>query len=374
MKREQLSPEALEQLALVERLGAEAERIVEKAKAELSRIQKSAATERTKIQDRQAVFEALVASKTAAAEIIAEAWADYEDAITRAQAEQLRIKSRRAPKGADAVRERGKEMRRLRREAKLNQWIIRTYEHHFPWLAEFRDLEAEQSYLAGPTQEGSGDEDPVRHWLSPEEYAAIPTAERNQRALDRYLASRKKPWELGRDYERYVGYLREKTGARVSYHGIFKGLEDLGRDLLVEHPDGWLEVVQCKRWAQHKTIHEKHIFQLFGTVVAARLENKNREVAGTFVTTTSLSERARAFASELGIDVQEQVPLADYPRIKCNIARDGERIYHLPFDQQYDTTVIEPDRGEFYAATVAEAEDAGFRRAWRWRASAVAAS
>ncbi len=41
------------------------------------------------------------------------------------------------------------------------------------------------------------------------------------------------------------------------------------------------------------------------------------------------------------------MPLADYPRIKCNIARrDDERIYHLPFDQQYDTTLIEPERGE----------------------------
>ena len=51
-----------------------------------------------------------------------------------------------------------------------------------------------------------------------------------------------------------------------------------------------------------------------------------------------------------------------------NIARRGEeRIYHLPFDQQYDSTVIEPDRGELYAATTAEAEELGFRRAWRWR-------
>lgn len=52
-----------------------------------------------------------------------------------------------------------------------------------------------------------------------------------------------------------------------------------------------------------------------------------------------------------------------------NVARaSGERIYHLPFDQQYDTTVVEPDRGECFVATVAEAEQLGFRRAWRWHA------
>lgn len=63
------------------------------------------------------------------------------------------------------------------------------------------------------------------------------------------------------------------------------------------------------------------------------------------------------------------MPLADYPRIKCNISRGGERIYHLPFDQQYDTTVITPSTGELWAQTVAEAETAGFRRAWRWRSA-----
>jgi Restriction endonuclease len=155
----------------------------------------------------------------------------------------------------------------------------------------------------------------------------------------------------------------------VSYQGIFKGLEDLGRDVIAER-DGEIEVIQCKRWAQHKVIHEKHVFQLFGTVVAMRIERPQAGVRGAFVTTTSLSERAREFARQLEIVVQEQFPLDDYPRIKCNVARaSGERIYHLPFDQQYDTTVIEPARGERFVATVAEAEQLGFRRAWRWQAS-----
>jgi hypothetical protein len=207
----------------------------------------------------------------------------------------------------------------------------------------------------------------VQHWLTREEFEGLSTVERNQRALDRYLRSRKTPWQLGRDYERYVGYLREQGGYTVTYQGIFKGLEDLGRDLLAER-DGQIEVIQCKRWAQHKVIHEKHVFQLFGTVVAMRIERPGAQVRGTFVTSTSLSDRAREFARQLEIEVQDQFPLANYPRIKCNVARaSAERIYHLPFDQQYDTTVIEPERGERFVATVAEAEALGFRRAWRWR-------
>jgi hypothetical protein len=46
--------------------------------------------------------------------------------------------------------------------------------------------------------------------------------------------------------------------------------------------------------------------------------------------------------------------------------RDGTKIYDLPFDQQYDRTLIEY-KDECYVETVAEAEKLGFRRAFRWR-------
>ena len=44
---------------------------------------------------------------------------------------------------------------------------------------------------------------------------------------------------------------------------------------------------------------------------------------------------------------------------------NGKKIYHLPFDQQYYRTKIEL-HGEFYAWTVEEAVNAGFRRARRY--------
>jgi len=242
-----------------------------------------------------------------------------------------------------------------------------------PLAGDLRNDEEERSYLTGehaPSHAADGERaaaDPASGWLSREEYAALSETERNQRALDRYLHSRKTPWQLGRDYERFVGYLREQEGWRVHYQGIFEGLDDLGRDLICTRGEE-MEVIQCKRWAKHKTIHEKHIFQLFGTVVAARIEHPDSTVAGTFATTTGLSERAHAFAEQLEIRVEEQLPLGDYPRIKCNVApATGERIYHLPFDQQYDRAQIGAVEGETWVSTVADAEALGFRRAWRWR-------
>jgi hypothetical protein len=337
---------------------------VEQARAELAR-------------DREAL-EALLESRVRGFEFIGEAWGDYEEARAETLAVYLEEKDHPAPFAAAGVRSKGQEAAALRRELKRAEWVLRLYEWHFPRLTELRDLEEEQAYVAGedgidatePVKDGQP-ADPAQQWLSQEEYRALPEVDRNQRALDRYLRSRKSPWQLGRDYERYIGYLREQAGARVTYQGIFAGLDDLGRDLLAER-DGVIEVIQCKRWAQRKIVHEKHVFQLFGTVVAARIEYPDRHVTGTFTTTTTLSERAHEFARQLDIRVEESVPLADYPRIKCNVGRNGERIYHLPFDQQYDTTVITPERGEVWATTTAEAEELGFRRAWRWRSATTA--
>lgn len=369
-------------------LDASARQQAQQLQAELADKRRKTAAERASIERRRSeiteeiarnreALQTLLENRVRGFAFIADAWADYESARAESLAAALEDKKRPAFSAAMEVRAKGGELADMRRELKRTEWVLALYEFHFPWLTELRDVEEEDSYVEG---EPGLDEDvniapgaqrdPAQRWLSKEEYAALSEAERNQRALDRYLVSRKTPWQVGRDYERYIGYLREQAGATVIYQGIFAGLEDLGRDLMCE-TSGGIEVVQCKRWAQHKTIHEKHVFQLFGTVVAMRIEHPDKTVNGTFTTTTTLSERARQFAGHLGIRVEEAVPLADYPRIKCNIGRDRQRIYHLPFDQQYDMTVIEPAKGEHWVSTVAEAQQLGFRRAWKWKGAST---
>ena len=117
-------------------------------------------------------------------------------------------------------------------------------------------------------------------------------------------------------------------------------------------------------------VHEKHITQLYGTMMSYCLENKidQSRVKGVLITNIQLSEMAKKMASLLGIKYMENYEMGSYPRIKCNIGHDEfgkTKIYHLPFDQQYDVTKIKK-RGEFYATTVEEAEAAGFRRTFKW--------
>lgn len=212
--------------------------------------------------------------------------------------------------------------------------------------------------------------DPVRGWMSREEWLSLPEDERNQLALDRYVQSRKKSkWQIGRDYELAVAYEYSKKGYAVDTFGDRMGMEDLGRDLIATHGDITL-IIQCKYWSQQKTIHEKHLFQLYGTTVTYMVEHPEIQSPpkAVFVTNTGLSDVARKVAKILNISVVEHHKMADFPRIKCNIGRDDTgptHIYHLPMDAQYDITQIK-DPGEFYAFTVKEAVDHGFRRAYKW--------
>ena len=96
------------------------------------------------------------------------------------------------------------------------------------------------------------------------------------------------------------------------------------------------------------------------------MENKKKHV-GVFVTTTTLSETAKYFAELLDIKVVENYEYRAYPLIKCNISKSGEKIYHLPFDQQYDRIHIDYEKGNKYVYTTEEAEKNGFRHAYKWR-------
>lgn len=231
----------------------------------------------------------------------------------------------------------------------------------YPELEEF--IESDDD---GDKEESarSNDKIPDDTWRS------LSESQKSQLLLTNYLNRRKSKWEIGRDYELYVGYKYSLQGYSVDYFGSYNGLEDLGRDLIVKKK-GETGIIQCKYWSSKKQIHEKHIAQLYGTVVSYIIENNYIPslVHGIFITNISLSDTAKKFADFLDIKYKENYPIGEFPRIKCNISKDEygneTKIYHLPTDQQYDNVKIE-HRGECFAFTVDEAEKLGFRHAYKW--------
>lgn len=273
-----------------------------------------------------------------------------------------------------SIREIRKETAEAIAKSKEAQYQLEYAIRMFPGLEDFLQTDYRELHEMDLSAIGNEGHDRTRNFLSAEEYAQLSSAERNQLALDRYRNShRKTNWQIGRDYEYYIGYLYTKKGYTVEYFGSEKGLEDLGRDLIAKK-DNYILIIQCKYWSTKKQIHEKHINQLYGTMIAYCFENNlpTDRVHGVLVTNITLSNTANRFSKYLGIEVKENLPLGEYPCIKCNINVDEygrkTKIYHLPFDQQYDSCKIDRP-GEFFALTTKEAEAAGFRRALQWYGS-----
>lgn len=327
-------------------------------------------TEREKqLKENQAMLDSILHAEHADTPYFAKQFADCLYLIDLKAASDLENKARPAFTAAEKVREISSQKRALQEQCKLLEYQLFLYESVFPWLSDFKeistdDLASVANIAAAPESEYST----LKNWLSPQEYQTLSETDRLQLALDRYSSRQKSNWQVGIEYERYVGYCYEQKGYKVRYFGATEGLEDMGRDLIVSKGKR-LFVIQCKRWASEKTIHEKHIFQLYGTTILQVMEHPECQVSGIFITTTSLSSLAKSCANYLHIAVVEKFPLKPYPLIKCNISRDGDKIYHLPFDQQYDRVIINPSDGDCYVSTVQEAESKGFRHAWRWHGS-----
>lgn len=294
--------------------------------------------------------------------------ADLQSAYDGKVVDDLLHKAPPAKKAADKIQRYAKKNRALQKQVKQLEYQIGFYTSAFPWLDELTDVSPDELYREIQSSGDSDDESwNMLTWLSPEEYEKLSDVDKYQLVLDRWRQRPKTKWEIGIGFERFVGYQYELQGYSVVYNGARAGLADLGRDLIVRKGNE-VTIVQCKRWAAEKTIHEKHIYQLYGTVAQYQMEHPEFVVSGRFLSTCPLSDVARALSDFIGISYDDQYPIDEidtYPMVKCNISKSGNKIYHLPVDQQYDAVAIKPSTGECYVSTVAEAEALGFRRAMR---------
>lgn len=296
--------------------------------------------------------------------------ADYQEMLDTKDENYLRHKKHPAITASELVNEIKKDKHKLLENNKLLQYQLDYLISTFPFIEDALSLDAdelrEMRKNISSNEYTQSEYETLQNYLSPSEYQQLSNAEKYQLALDRYLNKKKKSlWEIGISYERYIGYIYENQGYKVTYNGAREGFKDLGRDIIAENNNEIL-IIQCKYWRKERIIHENIVFQLYGTMILKQLNSK-KKVKGILATTTTLSEEAKKIAEYLCIEIKEN-ELFDktYPCIKCNINRaTNEKIYHLPFDQQYDHIQIELEKGEQYVTSVKEAEELGFRRAKR---------
>src|SRR5690606_20769268 len=112
---------------------------------------------------------------------------------------------------------------------------------------------------------------------------------------------------------------------------------------------------------------KNHSEKLKNTLFPDLLARDEVKIKPVFFTSTKLSKTAEDFASALGIQIIQEHPFdQNYPMIKCNLnSQTGEKIYHLPIDQQYDNVLMQNEE-RTYVRTVKEAMELGCRRAYRW--------
>lgn len=361
--------DAKEKLERVEKEYAEnIDKAIQQTKLDLS-------SEALKLSLEKQIIETKRQSLSEASEIFAEYYANNATNFFDKCIYYFNNKRHPSYSSAKLVAELKRETKEKLKGLKKHQYIIGSYERMFPWLEDFKEIPLEDTF----SSESEEEEKIFSRYLSGKEKETLSKSDKFQRALDRYTNSLdKNNWQIGLFYERYQGFLYEKEGFKVIMNGAKERWQDMGIDLIATKNES-TELIQCKYWSKGKIIYEKYIFQLFGTTINYICEHYPNEanplkiiqkeiVKPVFITSTELSETAKKIAKALNVMVRENRPLdKNYPKIKCNPSSDDGKIYHLPFDQQYDNFQVSQTPGAFYTATIEEAERMGFRRAYRWR-------
>ena len=190
----------------------------------------------TEIRQNEKFLRDLINSKVRDFPIVADIVSELDTIRDKNKSYYLEFKKRPAPKAAETVMEVRREKRELIRQNKALEWEMKYIRRLLPWIDEIEDNPMEpvnrtsDYYNPNYNVEDSNknDIDNAGYWLTPQEYQSLSNVQKYQLALDRYNKRHKSNWEIGRDYERYIGYLFEQKGFKVDYTRIKDGFNDLG--------------------------------------------------------------------------------------------------------------------------------------------------
>ena len=187
-------------------------------------------------------------------------------------------------------------------------------------------------------------------------YGNVPSAVRRE--------SKAAKVDYGRQYERYIGYLFEREGYRVTYRGLRAGLKDGGIDLVARLPRQ-IRLVQCKRWQQ--PVSADVLSRLQGAKERfvweerqGKSPNSRTGIVAVLITSGVVEPDAKKLANHLGIVLMERIAYQSYPAIKAKRILPNGGKFLLPFTSGYDRLTMDVRKGDRFFATVREAVAHGF--------------
>ena len=188
------------------------------------------------------------------------------------------------------------------------------------------------------------------------------------------MEGRLTPSEIGRDYERFIGYLYETAGWNVVYRAILRGMADRGRDLVC-WSGSKVHIVQCKRWSAANPIEVAVVHDLIKTTTEYMTqmhsddqlgfewpEAANKRVRAVLFTTGILQSEAAEVGRLNGVIIRDRYALKSYPTIKCYHTSLGKKVYLTPACYSYDSISVRSLRGDCYVYSETEALSLGFEK------------
>ena len=101
----------------------------------------------------------------------------------------------------------------IQRYKDIDVWSKDPYLDEEEFIFEFPEIEEDIEFQDNSTNVNDD-------WITKEEYNSLTELERNKLAFDRYKNRKKTKWEIGRDFEMYIGYLCSLHNCKVDYFGI----------------------------------------------------------------------------------------------------------------------------------------------------------
>lgn len=178
----------------------------------ISHKEKSLLTKENEVLEKIHYFKNLYDDTFSSINWLSERYSDFQFLVDEKSIIYPKYKS--ASKCSDAQREFAKTNKELRKRNIELELQLRKAEKSFPEISEIIELSLNDEKI---DDENLNTTEKIDILVNVIDQKILTKKEILEKALENYITRQKSKTEIGRDYERYIGYLYEKKGYKVEY-------------------------------------------------------------------------------------------------------------------------------------------------------------